>query len=252
MGQRKAQHTLYFCPMDQTPVPKEQRVPGDDCPFCGCALPRQGEKIEIGVSAPRSGPTSGTSETDDRLRLPVIYLGGFAGHKPRGGTFRQSIHEAWTLVLTPRRVEVHKKDNKALSQDFIVRSESWTKLKFVSFEDAGTKPNVAAIALVGVLGLSSTKASSLITIGYPDGEAMFLAWTPVYEFRQVIRVLTRKNPGAGEKLRLGPVEDDSAQPRTQSERNVVEELERAADLLERGHITEDDYAKIKADLMKDL
>jgi len=246
-----ARHLLGYCPVHETKIPRRERVPGSACPFCGHALPRSGQSYEIGAPTSEEGSTLGDPDQTDGTTFHVIYLGGFEGHVPHGGALRQSWHESWVLVLGMNGVEIRKKENKLLAKQFAAWA-SWEELKFVAFEDAGTRPDVVALALFGMLGLGSRKAATLITIGYPDGEAMFLSQAPLFYFRQFARATTQSHPEIGKKVHIGAIPGDEASAGAQDDGGVVDQLERAAGLLERGLITEDDYDRIKADLIDGL
>ena len=135
---------------------------------------------------------------------------------------------------------------------------SWADLKYVSFEGTASRPDVAAIAAVGVLGLGARRESTLISVGYKDGTVHFLEMSALFAFRGIVSDLSERSPEAREKLILGPppdsviIDSKSLGELSHEEEDIISKLERAAELLDRGLLDRAEFDDLKRSLLGDI
>ena len=128
------------------------------------------------------------------------------------------------------------------------RTYAISDLRHLTYEDVGTKSNVGALALLGVLGLGARKSWTLITLGLDSGDAQFLCRAPLHEIRRQMQSVLRTCPSLPSKLHEGPrvVSPEISSGHEQDGRDSpTNELERLASLYERGLVSEDEFQSLK-------
>lgn len=88
----------------------------------------------------------------------------------------------------------------------------------------------------------------MITIGMPYQDAQFLIRQAVYEIRRLLQEVSEGRPELESIVVEGPP-GAALNARSTKPKSLSEEIERLADLLERGHIDETEFSELKAKLL---
>ena len=139
--------------------------------------------------------------------------------------------------------------NRLFIKDDVTRGEyDLSDLRYISYEDAGTKSNIAALAVFGVLGLGAKRSWTLITVGFPDRDAQFLVRMVAFTVRSRFQEAVESSPELARLVREGV--PPTASTATVDKSNL-DELERLVDLYERDLLTDDEFTAMKAKLIAD-
>jgi hypothetical protein len=130
-------------------------------------------------------------------------------------------------------------------------------IQFVSVEDGGTKANVGALVMFGVLGLGARRSWTMVTVGFPDGDVVIAIREPVQAIRADMNSATRECPSLIGKILDGPPAPhvrispppNNTPDATQAANSSVDALDKLAGLYERGLIDADEFTALKAPLV---
>lgn len=177
---------------------------------------------------------------------PVVftakYVSGLPTHNidwnyPKGESLR--------ITIVDDRITFRKPDRVAVTEDL-------ADLKYIAYEDAGTKTNVGAVAFLGVLGLGARKNWTLLSLGFPENDLQLLIRQPVYEVRSALLAGNNRNPELVRLAREGlpPSAPTEPTPREiDAKTALLDDLERLATLYKDGLLTDEEFTTTKAKLI---
>ena len=142
--------------------------------------------------------------------------------------------------------------NRMFIKDDVTRGEyDLSDLRYISYEDAGSKTNVAALTVFGVLGLGAKRSWTLITIGFPSRDAQVLVRIPIYEVSSLLQLGAESRPELTRLVREGVPPTAPTDPVIGVDKPTLDELERLAQLYQDDLLTDDEYTALKAKLIAD-
>lgn len=168
-----------------------------------------------------------------RVGFKVKYVGGMPPETiPTGRTGMDAL------------IEIHN-DQIDIAVAGISHKYPLAEVRYISYESAGTKMDVGAVALFGVQ-LGARKSWSVISVGLEGTDAQFLIKEPIYEIRRRFQVAAQGSPSLLPLLSEGtPAESGPTKGTT------LDELERLAKLYQDDLLTDDEYTAMKAKLIAD-
>lgn len=126
---------------------------------------------------------------------------------------------------------------------------SLADIRFLAYESAGTKSNVGALVAFGVLGLGSRKSWTLLTIGFMSTEGQFLIRAPLHEIRSLLQRASASSPTLESLVNEGPPPTTMQKDPPEILPSKLDELERLASLYQQGFLSEDEFARMKTDVL---
>jgi hypothetical protein len=133
-------------------------------------------------------------------------------------------------------------------------------ISFVAFEDGGSMSNVAAIALLGLFAFGARRHGTMVTVALPKGDAVIAVRDPIGRIRTQLQAAVAACPslegriidGSPSTHTLEGAADGRAQASATSDPTLLGELERLADLRDRGVIDDDEFATLKEAIINGL
>jgi hypothetical protein len=175
---------------------------------------------------------------------------GFHGKVITGG--RGSPANAILVFVDGEVLLKHVKSTK------VYRSASADTVTYVAVEDGGTKTNVAAVVSFGMAGLGARRKWTVVTVGFPDGDAVMEFRTEVQTMRARMKKAVDACPELEGRIEYGPpptetlVTTSASSPSEAEVDNALDRLERLTDLLDKGTIDADEFARLKAAIVDDV
>jgi hypothetical protein len=126
---------------------------------------------------------------------------------------------------------------------------------YIRIESAGTKSNIGALALFGVLALGAKRDWSALSMGLTDSELVLLVREPLYALRNTLSRAIEVCPSLRDKIAEGPPPPQLNAPAvpaapTAPQPGVIDELERLTNLYEKGLIDDQEFRAMKATLIQ--